>query len=453
MKVKKRFVCQECGYESLKWMGKCPSCDVWNSMVEEIVSIKQNAKGFNFDNPISPLLLDKIENNEQQRYKTGISEIDRVLGGGIVDGSLILIGGDPGIGKSTLLLQICAALNGKWGDMLYVSGEESAGQIKMRANRLGVSGKALYLVSETGMTQILSYVSNIKPKFLIIDSIQTVYTDDLTSAPGSVGQVRECASMFMELAKREGICVFLIGHVTKEGAIAGPRVLEHIVDTVLYFEGDKHHLYRVIRAVKNRFGPANELGLFEMGESGLKEVANPSELLLSGRSKGASGSVVFCGMEGTRPVLMEIQALVSTTVFGMARRMSTGIDYNRIVLLMAVLEKKAGMQLYNQDVYVNIAGGLRIEEPAADLAVITAVASSFRNVPIAHDTVVMGEVGLSGEIRGISRVESRIAESARMGFKVCIIPKDNTKGLKIDTSMNIIGVGNIPEALNSILGR
>lgn len=440
MKIKKRFVCQECGYDSPKWMGKCPGCDTWNKMVEETVPSRQSNFRLSRDSLILPKLMGEIDCDSQFRIKTGINEVDRVFGGGIVQDSLTLIGGDPGIGKSTLLLQICDALSGKFGEVLYISGEESVGQIKMRAKRLNIAGDSMYLVSETNMAQIQSHVSKIKPKFLVIDSIQTVYADESSSAPGSVSQVRECTSVFMELSKKEGICIFLVGHVTKEGAIAGPRVLEHMVDTVLYFEGDKHHTYRVIRAIKNRFGSTNEIGLFEMKECGLEEVSNPSELMLSGRSKGASGSVALCAMEGTRPMLVEIQALVSATAFGMARRTTAGIDYNRIVLLMAVLEKKAGMQLYDQDVYVNVAGGFKVEEPAADLAVVTAVASSFRNVPIAHDTVVMGEVGLTGEIRGISRIESRIAESLRMGFKTCVIPSDNLKGLKTDANIQILDV-------------
>lgn len=422
-------------------------------MVEEYVSNSQPSSRLIAGTVVLPKLIKEIDNDGQLRIKTGITEVDRVFGGGIVDGSLTLIGGDPGIGKSTLLLQMCDALADKAGVVLYVSGEESASQIKMRANRLNLKGSAMYLVSETNMSQIQSHVTRIKPKFLVIDSIQTVYDEEVSSAPGSVSQVRECTSVFMELSKKEGICIFLVGHVTKEGAIAGPRVLEHMVDTVLYFEGDKHHTYRVIRAIKNRFGSTNEIGLFEMRESGLKEVSNPSELMLSGRSKGAPGSVVLCGVEGTRPLLVEIQSLVSNTAFGMARRMAAGIDYNRVILLMAVLEKKAGLQLYDQDVYVNVAGGFKIEEPAADLAVVAAVVSSVRNVNVAYDTVVMGEVGLTGEVRGISRIDNRISESSRMGFKTCIIPADNVKGLKKDGQMQIIGVKNIAEAINNIFSR
>jgi len=453
MKFKRRFVCQECGYDSPKWMGKCPGCDTWNKMVEESGLSRLPAAGSDRGLYALPKLMEEIEYNGKLRLVIGIGEVDRVFGGGIVEGSLTLIGGDPGIGKSTLLLQICDRLAANCGDVLYVTGEESVGQIKMRANRLNITGASMYIVSETDMDQIQSHVSRLKPKFLVIDSIQTVFTSEVSSAPGSVSQVRECTSVFMELSKREGICIFLVGHVTKEGAIAGPRVLEHMVDTVLYFEGDKHHSYRVIRAIKNRFGSTNEIGLFEMGENGLTEVTNPSELMLSGRSKGASGSVVLCGMEGTRPMLVEIQALVSTTAFGMARRMSAGVDYNRVVLLAAVLEKKAGMQLFDQDVYVNVAGGFKIEEPATDLAIVIAVVSSLRNVPIACDTVVMGEVGLTGEIRGISRIESRLSESSRMGFKTCIVPADNVKGLKADSSMQIIGVKSITEAIRHIFGR
>jgi DNA repair protein RadA/Sms len=452
-KLKKVFMCQECGYESPRWMGKCPSCGEWNTMVEEMESPNQSALGVGIKSHSHPEMLNQISLEEEERHTTGLEELDHVLGGGVVPGSLILIGGDPGIGKSTLLLQICNALANNQGRVLYVSGEESVKQIKMRANRLEVSAQDLYLVSETNMDAILSHIKRLEPKFLVVDSIQTVFMPQLSSAPGSVTQVRETTSILMRLAKTEGIAVFIVGHVTKEGAIAGPRVLEHMVDTVLYFEGDRHHAYRILRGVKNRFGSTNEIGIFEMRERGLMQIANPSELLLSERTHGVPGSVVLCSMEGTRPVLVEVQALVSTTAFGMARRMSTGIDYNRVILLMAVLEKKIGMQLYNQDAYVNVAGGLKIDEPAIDLAVVTAIASSFRNIPIRPELVVMGEVGLTGEVRGISHIEKRIYESIKLGFSQCIIPRDNLKGIDFHDKAKIIGVENIKEALEVVLGN
>ncbi len=451
-KSRKVFVCQECGYESPKWMGKCPSCREWNTFVEEveIKGSKDSQTGaVSYSRP-EPLAQISVEQDE--RYATGLDELDRVMGGGAVKGSLVLIGGDPGIGKSTLLLQVCDVLSRKYGKVLYVSGEESVRQIKMRADRLGILSQDLYLVSETDADIILAHVQNLGPAFLVIDSIQTVYTPQLSSAPGSVTQVRETTGMFMRLAKNQGITTFIVGHVTKEGAIAGPRVLEHMVDAVLYFEGDQHHTYRILRGVKNRFGSTNEIGIFEMRDKGLVQIQNPSELLISQRTHGVPGSVVFCSMEGTRPVMVEVQALVSTTAFGMARRMSTGIDYNRVVLLMAVLEKRVGMQLYNQDAYVNIAGGLRVEEPAVDLAVITAIASSFRNIPVSPELAVMGEVGLTGEVRGIANIEKRIHETSKLGFKQCVIPQDNMKGLTSHQGIDIVGVENISQALDVILG-
>lgn len=453
-KVKRVFICQECGYESPKWMGKCPSCEQWNTMVEEIQKPEsaQRNIGIGSFSTSHPQSINNISIENEERYKTGIDELDRVLGGGIVKGSLILIGGDPGIGKSTLLLQICNILGQRHGTVLYVSGEESTKQIKIRANRLDVDGRGIYIISETNLETILEHIRSVQPAFLIIDSIQTIFNSQLSSAPGSVSQVRECTAAFMNVAKTNDIATFVVGHVTKEGSIAGPRVLEHMVDTVLYFEGERHHTYRILRSVKNRFGSTNEIGLFEMRNRGLVEVQNPSELMLSGRTNGVSGSVVLCSIEGTRPMLVEIQALVSTTAFGMARRMSTGIDYNRVVLLMAVLEKKVGMQLYNQDTYINVAGGLKIDEPAADLAVIAAIASSFRNIAIPPNIVVMGEVGLTGEVRGISQVEKRISECAKLGFDTCVIPGDSLKGIKQNKNINIVGVDNVSEALNVILG-
>lgn len=452
-KLKKIFVCQECGHESIRWMGKCPSCDQWNTFVEELEAPKAGSP--NLSTPIGdslkPLKLDEVSLVEELRQTTGLSELDRVLGGGLVEGSLILIGGDPGIGKSTLILQICEAL-GKGGDpILYVSGEESARQIKMRADRLKVKSSSLSLAQETNLDIILSQVETMKPKYLMIDSIQTMFNPSLTSAPGSVSQVRDVTSTLMRLAKRMETTIFIVGHVTKEGAIAGPRVLEHMVDTVLYFEGDRHHTYRILRGVKNRFGATNEIGVFEMKEEGLVEIHNPSEHLLSERTRGMSGSTVLCSMEGTRPVLVEIQALISTTAFGMPRRMATGIDYNRVVLLMAVLEKKVGLGLYDQDAYVNVAGGLKIDEPASDLALVCAIASSFKNIPIEHHMTIMGEVGLTGEVRGINHIEQRISECKKLGFKTCIIPRSNLKGLDRIRDINIIGVDTVKEALNLVM--
>lgn len=451
-KMKKYFVCQNCGYESPKWMGKCPSCGEWNSMVEELDAPDARALGLGLEIGGRPENIAEIGTEEEERYSTGLNELDRVLGGGVVKGSLILIGGDPGIGKSTLLLQICQALGSGSNKVLYVSGEESARQIKMRANRLNVSAKGLYVLPETNLDIIFSHVESLDPQFIMIDSIQTIFRPQMASAPGSVSQVRESTAALMGLAKKTGKTIFIVGHVTKEGTIAGPKVLEHMVDTVLYFEGDRHHAYRVLRGVKNRFGSTNEIGIFEMQDKGLVEVKNPSELFLSERTHGVSGSTVLCSMEGTRPLLVEIQALVSTTAFGMPRRMSTGIDYNRVVLLIAVLEKKIGMQLYNQDAYINVAGGFKIDEPAADLAVVAAIASSLRNVPIPPDFVIMGEVGLTGEVRAISHIEKRISECQKLGFKTCVIPRDNLKALSNRISdVRLIAVDSVAEALEAIL--
>lgn len=453
-KVKKVFVCQQCGHESIKWMGKCPSCNEWNSMVEEIEEpkdLRSPIRAHNIVGSTRPVTLNEVSLQGEARENTGLKELDRVLGGGVVEGSLVLIGGDPGIGKSTLTLQICESLGRGDKKILYVSGEESTSQIKMRANRLGVSSANLHLVAETSLDVILAHVASLKPQFLMIDSIQTMYSPSLSSAPGSVSQVRDVTSSLMGLAKKSGITIFVVGHVTKEGAIAGPRVLEHMVDTVLYFEGDRHHNYRILRGVKNRFGSTNEIGIFEMRDKGLVEIANPSEHLLSERTHGMSGSAVLCSIEGTRPMLVEIQALVSTTAFGMPRRMSTGVDYNRVALLMAVLEKKVGMRLYDQDAYVNVAGGIRIDEPAADLAVVCSIASSFRNISIDHHLCIMGEVGLTGEVRGISQVEKRIFECRKLGFDTCIIPKTNIKGLGRIKDIKIIGVDTVAEALNIVL--
>lgn len=450
-KVKTQFVCQECGFESAKWMGQCPGCQEWNSFVEEI---KITGKKDTHSNRrvqhggSSPLRLKEIQFESEVRMKTNIGELDRVLGGGIVSGSLVLIGGDPGIGKSTLLLQMCEHLGTEGTSILYITAEESIQQVKMRAERLGVSTEALLLLTETNIDKIQLIIQEMKPTVVVVDSIQTVYREEISSAPGSVSQVRESTGTLLRIAKDLNISIFIIGHVTKEGTIAGPRVLEHMVDTVLYFEGDRNISFKVLRAVKNRFGSTNEIGVFEMRESGLKEVKNPSKVLLAGRPTQVSGSVVTCSMEGTRPMLIEVQALVSPTSFGMPRRTATGTDYNRVVLLMAVLEKRLGMQLAGFDSYVNIAGGLKITEPALDLGIIAAIASSFKNRPTHPKTVVFGEVGLTGELRGVTMAEQRILEAAKMGFELCVVPHTNAKDLPPVNKMKICGVKSVQEALN-----
>ncbi|HBM80302.1 MAG TPA: DNA repair protein RadA, partial [Clostridiaceae bacterium] len=444
MKSKTVFICSECGYESLRWLGKCPGCGSWNTMVEEI---KQDKKTEQFAGNSQPVKLNDVKVMDEERYKTGLKELDRVLGGGIVKGSLILVGGDPGIGKSTLLLQISNSIGKENKTILYISGEESEKQIKIRASRLGVDSDNLYIVSETDIDLIEKFIEDIKPDIAVIDSIQTMYRGELTSAPGSVSQVREATGRLMRIAKSMNVAIFIVGHVTKEGSIAGPRVLEHMVDTVLYFEGERHHTYRILRAVKNRFGSTNEIGIFEMRDTGLVEVPNPSELMLTGRPENVPGNVVVSSIEGTRPVLVELQALVSQTSFGMPRRMATGIDYNRVVLLMAVLEKRAGMQLQTCDAYVNVAGGIKVDEPAVDLGIILSVASSFKNKEINSEMAVMGEVGLTGEVRGISYIEKRIQEAYKLGFKSVVLPKDNAKNIKGFSEIKIYGVQNIYEAL------
>lgn len=449
-KQKNVFVCSACGNESAKWMGQCPACREWNTFVEEV---KVKTKNTHSNNGIElnnrPQKLAAIEMNEEKRVSTKIGELDRVLGGGIVNGSLTLVGGDPGIGKSTLLLQMCQCLCAQDIHVLYISGEESLQQIKMRADRLGVNGDKLTLYTETNLTLCVKVIKELKPSVVIVDSIQTIYSDDITSAAGSVSQVREVTSSLMKVAKGLGVSTFIVGHVTKEGAIAGPRVLEHMVDTVLYFEGVRSASYRALRAVKNRFGSTNEIGVFEMRDKGLEEVPNPSEYMLTGRPIDAPGSIVTCCMEGTRPMLVEVQALMSSSNFGMPRRTATGTDYNRVVLLMAVLEKKIGMQLASYDGYVNIAGGMKITEPALDLGIICAIASSFKNLAVSPKTVIMGEVGLTGEVRGITMAEQRIIESKKLGFERCIISKANVKGLNIK-GIEILGVDNVAEALNYI---
>lgn len=450
-KSKSIYSCSECGYETLKWLGRCPDCGSWNTLVEreaapEIKTIEKKLKRAP-GNDADAMRVDQIPDEAMTRRSCGIGELDRVLGGGVVDGSLILVGGDPGIGKSTLLTQVCANMARDGAGVLYVSGEESARQIKMRANRLGASCSGFYVLSENDMTIVEKRMEQLSPTVMIVDSIQTMYRPDMSSAPGSVSQVRECASQLMRLAKVSGCSIFLVGHVTKEGSIAGPRVLEHMVDAVLYFEGDRQHQYRLLRAVKNRFGSVNELGMFEMASEGMIEVGNPSEALLSGRAHDASGCVVIAAMEGSRPLLTDVQALVATTVFGNPRRMASGVDQGRLALLLAVMEKRAGFRLYDKDVYINIAGGMNLTEPAADLALCAAVASSFRNRPIDFHCAVMGEIGLAGEVRAVSQAERRIAECGRLGFRRVLLPKANLRSVRNDSGVELVGVETIAEAM------
>ncbi len=452
-KRKTKFVCQTCGYESPKWMGKCPSCNNWNSLVEEIEkknNVKRPTTGITSGEPVK---ITAIESQKEPRVTTSMREFNRVLGGGIVPGSLVLIGGDPGIGKSTLLLQISSQLADKELPVLYISGEESTRQTKLRADRLGVSSDLLYVLAETNLFDIANQIELLKPALVVVDSIQTIFRDEVASAPGSVSQVRECTSELMRIAKTNNIPIFIVGHVTKEGAIAGPRILEHMVDAVLYFEGERHHTYRILRSVKNRFGSTNEMGIFEMKEAGLREVMNPSEIFLEERSKGAAGSTVVASMEGTRPVLVEIQALISPTSFGNPRRMATGVDNNRIPLLMAVLEKRVGLMLQNQDAYVKVAGGVKLDEPAIDLAISISIASSFRNQPTRPDDIFIGEVGLTGEVRRVSRIEQRVQEAAKLGFKRVICPQKNLDGWVVPNTIQVIGVNTVQEALNVGLAR
>ena len=450
-KLKTKYVCMECGYESPKWMGKCPECDKWNTFVEEVTE-KTTSIGTIQSSFSKPERIQDITVEEDFRTNTGIGELDRVLGGGIVSGSMILVGGDPGIGKSTLLLQISNNVGKNGLNVLYVSGEESVKQIKIRAKRMGITSDNIYLLSENNMEYIEKTVLEVNPDVLIIDSIQTVYNPVILSAPGSVSQVRDSTGILMRLAKGENIAVFIAGHVTKSGSLAGPRVLEHIVDTVLYFEGDSHMSYRILRGVKNRFGSTNEIGIFEMGEAGLVEVLNPSKMFLSGRMHNASGSSVIASMEGTRPMLVEVQALLSYTNFGVPRRMATGVDYNRVVLLMAVLEKRIGLQLQNYDSYVNVVGGIKLGEPAADLGIIAAMASNYKDESIDSGLVIMGEVGLAGEVRTISHVEKRINEAQKLGFTKCIIPYNNMKNLKNNASIKVSGVRSVKDMFVEVFG-
>lgn len=444
------FFCQNCGHEESKWLGQCPMCKEWNTFVEEkMTSTKASVAKERKHAEI--VTLNSISTDEDERMKTDIEELDRVLGGGIVPGSLVLVGGDPGIGKSTLLLQVCQKLSAKGRKIIYISGEESLKQIKLRANRMGEFTENLYLFCETNLDIIRSVIEQQKPEMVVVDSIQTMYNEEVGSAPGSVSQVRESTNIFMQLAKGLNISIFIVGHVTKEGTVAGPRVLEHMVDTVLYFEGDRHASYRILRGVKNRFGSTNEIGVFEMRKNGLEEVKNPSEFMLNGKPENASGSVVVCAMEGTRPMLLEIQALVCRSNFGMPRRTATGLDYNRVNLLMAVLEKRVGLSLSDFDAYVNIAGGIRMNEPASDLGIVLAIASSYKNKPIAEDTVVFGEVGLSGEVRAVTLPEQRIAEAKKLGFKRCIIPEVSVNTVGKVEGIEIIGVKSVNGAIR-VLG-
>ncbi|MBC1705880.1 DNA repair protein RadA [Listeria welshimeri] len=447
-----KFVCQACGYESPKWMGKCPNCNEWNQMVEALEPSKKSRSAFNHTGESSKATpITQIASEEEARVETNMPELNRVLGGGVVPGSMVLVGGDPGIGKSTLLLQVSAQLTLTNKKVLYISGEESIKQTKLRAERLQVSGDNLYVYAETNLEAVQETIDFVKPDFVVIDSIQTVYHPDVTSAAGSVSQVRECTAALMRIAKMQNIAIFIVGHVTKEGAIAGPRLLEHMVDTVLYFEGERHHAYRILRAVKNRFGSTNEMGIFEMRDIGLVEVANPSEVFLEERLEGASGSTVVASMEGTRPVLVEIQALVSPTMFGNAKRMATGIDYNKVSLIMAVLEKRVGLMLQNQDAYLKAAGGVKLDEPAVDLAVAVSVASSYRDKPTRSTDCFIGELGLTGEIRRVARIEQRVQEAAKLGFKRIFIPKNNEGTWKIPKDVQVVGVETIGEALKKAL--
>ncbi len=454
-KIKTKYVCQECGYENSKWLGKCPECNKWNTFVEEIEEKKSkvNKEVFVIDKSSSrPLNINSIETIKEQRFSTCINELDRVLGGGVVKGSLVLVGGDPGIGKSTLLIQVSSNVANSGKKVLYISGEESASQIKMRAQRLGIQSDNLYIFAENNLSIIEAHLESVNPDLIILDSIQTVFSPEITSAPGTVSQIKEGTSRFMKISKKMGISTFVVGHVTKEGSLAGPKVLEHMVDTVIYFEGERFNTYRLVRAVKNRFGSTNELGVFEMREVGLVELENPSKILIAEKPKDVAGSVIISTVEGTRPMLLELQALVSPTSFGIPKRTATGVDYNRVSLLMAVLEKRVGMQIQNQDVYINVVGGIKINEPSIDLGIVMAIASSFRNIPIDGNVAITGEVGLTGEIRAVSFIEKRIAECKKLGFKKIIIPKSNYEAVKNSKGIEICPVDSVRQAINIVLG-
>ena len=446
------FFCQECGYESSKWMGQCPGCKAWNTFVEETVSTvkKSQGSGKAYEKKQGPVLLSDIRLSEEERQTTNIGELDRVLGGGIVPGSLVLVGGDPGIGKSTLLLQVCRNLAQKGQKVLYISGEESLRQIKLRAERIGKFNENLKLLCETNLENIRGVLEREKPDTVVIDSIQTMFHEEVSSAPGSVSQVRESTNILMQIAKGMGISIFIVGHVTKEGNVAGPRVLEHMVDTVLYFEGDRHASYRILRAVKNRFGSTNEIGVFEMRHTGLEEVQNPSEFMLNGRPADSSGSIVSCSMEGTRPILVEIQALVCQSSFGIPRRTAVGTDFNRVNLLMAVLEKKVGIHLAASDAYVNIAGGLKMTEPAIDLAIALAVVSSAKDIVIPDTVMAFGEIGLSGEVRAVSMAGQRVAEAKKLGFHTVILPEVCRTSVGKETDMTLLYAARIQDAISYI---
>ena len=446
------FICQSCGYQSRKWLGKCPECGDWKSLVEErVVTAKKggNRHGFRLQEA-KAVAYTEIESQDDVRVSSGVTEFDRVLGGGIVPGTLVLLGGDPGIGKSTLLLQVADKLSVTGAIVLYISGEESERQIKLRGERLGIAAPNLLLLPETNLENIFREIERVQPSALIVDSIQTTFSSEIESAPGSISQIREVAAQFLMLAKTRGVPIFLIGHVTKDGSIAGPRALEHIVDTVLYFEGERHHNHRIVRATKNRFGAANEVGVFEMTSTGLAPVANPSQMFLAERPADAAGSVVTACMEGTRPMLVEIQALVSSSKYGTGRRMTQGVDQNRVALLIAMLEKRVGMQLLGDDVFVNIAGGLEVDEPAVDLGLVTAIASSFRNQSIDAHTAVFGEVGLTGEVRGATQASVRAHEAQALGFKRIVMPSSNTQGLEKLLGLRIVGVKSVDEAMQEL---
>jgi len=455
-KIKTKYVCQECGYETTKWLGKCPECTKWNTFVEEIEqkSVSKSKDVFMIDKSSTskPVSINSIQTKEEQRFSTCINELDRVLGGGVVRGSLVLVGGDPGIGKSTLLIQVSSNVANSGKRVLYISGEESESQIKMRAHRLGINSDNLYIFAENNLSIIESQLENIKPELIIVDSIQTVYSPEISSAPGTVSQIKEGTSRFMKISKKMGISTFVVGHVTKEGSLAGPKLLEHMVDTVIYFEGERYNTYRLVRAVKNRFGSTNELGVFEMRDLGLTELENPSKILISEKPKDVAGSVIISTVEGTRPMLLEIQALVSPTSYGIPKRTATGVDYNRVSMLLAVLEKRVGLQIQNQDVYINIVGGIRINEPSIDLGIIVSIASSFRNIPVDETIAVTGEVGLTGEVRAVSFIEKRIAECKKLGFKKIIIPKNNHEAVKDIKGIEIWPVENLRQAINVVLG-
>ena len=446
-KTRVKYICSNCGYESLRWLGKCPGCESWNTFIEEIIETSKRKPAV-YKGQISFQKINDLTSSEEERIRTGIDEFDRVLGGGFIPGSVVLLGGDPGIGKSTLAMQSASGIKEK---VLYVTGEESVRQIKTRADRLNVKSDDFYVLSETDMNVIIASINSLSPLLVIIDSIQTMYRSELDNSPGTITQIRECTSLLMEQAKRNHFCVIIVGHVTKEGFIAGPKLLEHMVDTVIQFEGESHHAFRILRAQKNRFGSTNEIGIFEMQENGLREVKNPSELFLSERNRGISGSVITSSMEGTRPILLEVQALVTPSNYGNPQRVATGFDYRRLSILLAVLEKRAGYRLSANNVFLNMAGGVKIDEPAIDLAVCCSIASSLLDKVIDNNVVLIGEVGLGGEVRSVGNIEKRIQEAKKLGFKEVIIPHSNLKGLKETASIGIIGIENLTDAINNIM--